>query len=267
MSGDTTAPEAGVRQATARRRYVEGVKGMLPFLPSIIPVALAGGALGPTSGLSPFETLGLAMAANSGTAQFVAVSLVSQGASLVTLFLTTLVLGLRMLIYATVLREHLKDVSAGWRAILAFGLIDAIFFIAIARLRDGSLSNHKQWYFLGASNLMYGAWMACTAVGAFLGALIPAPQSMGLDFPMTALFVSMLVLSVTSRKLFAIAVAAGVAVLVASALPYNLSIIVAVVAGIGVGGLWDIAARRRAAGVPAIRPAGAEMITVQTEEP
>ncbi|GAB3274758.1 AzlC family ABC transporter permease [Kineosporia babensis] len=237
-----------LRQLTAKDRYLEGARAMLPFLVSIIPMSLAGGALGPASGLSALETLGLAMAANSGTAQFVAFSLVLQGASLVTLFLTTLVLGLRMLIYATVLREHFEDVPRGLKALVAFGLIDAIFFAAIDKLRDGTLNSHKHWYFLGASSLMYGVWMTCTAIGAVLGSLVPDLRSRGLDFPMAAMFVAMLVLSVTSRKLLAIAVVSGITVLAAATLPYNLGIVVAVVAGVATGGLWDLLAGRREAG-------------------
>lgn len=240
-----------------RARYAEGVKSMLPFLPTVIPMALAGGALGPASGLSPLQTLGLAMAANSGTAQFVAFSLVLRGASLVTLFLTALVLALRMMIYATVLREHLADVPRRWNVILAFGLIDAIFFVAIERLRSGRLSTHKQWYFLGASNLMYGTWMLCTAAGAFVGALIPDPSSLGLDFPMTAMFVGMLVLTITSRKLLVIAVASGATVYLATPLPYNLGIVVAVAVGVGCGGLLDLISRHQAIPVDVQLPAAA----------
>ncbi len=65
---------------------------------------------------------------------------------------------------------------------------------------------------------------------------------------MAAMFVAMLVLSVSCRKLLAIAVASGVTVLATSALPYNLGIVVAVVAGVATGGLGDLVAHRREAG-------------------
>ncbi|PPF56008.1 hypothetical protein C5C13_11740 [Clavibacter michiganensis] len=220
--------------------------GMLPFLPSVIPVVVAGGALGPTSGLTPWETIGLAMAANSGTVQFIVFSLVLQDAGLVTIFLTTLVLGLRMLVYSTVLRAHLEDVPGKWKPLVAFGLIDALFFVAIEKLRDGSLRDHKHWYFLGGSAIVYGTWMTCTAVGAFLSTLILDVQSLGLDFPMTALFVAMLVLSIANRKLFTIAAVAGVTAMLARGLPFNLGVLVATAAGVAVGGVWDAVARYRA---------------------
>ncbi len=143
-----------------------------------------------------------------------------------TLFLTTLVLGLRMLIYATVLREHFEDVPRGLKALMAFG--SSTHLLRGHRQTPGrTLNSHKHWYFLGASSLMYGVWMTCTAIGAVLGSLVPDLRSRGLDFPMAAMFVAMLVLSVTSRKLLAIAVASGVTVLATSALPYNLGIVVA----------------------------------------
>lgn len=238
--------DAGHNDVTARARFVEGCRSVFPFLVSVAPMALVGGALGVTNGLSVLGTLGLAMAANSGTAQFVAFSLIAQGASPATVFLTCLVLGLRMLIYATVLRKYLTGTPRGWKVVVGFGLIDAIFFVAIDRLRKGKLSSRVHWYFFGASCVMYTTWMVCTLVGALFGGLVPDPQEIGLDFPMTALFVAMLAVTVDSRKLGAIAAVSGIITLVCGWLPFNLGIVVALVAGIGTGGAWDAVARRRA---------------------
>ena len=249
MAADVPPTEAPVdlapEVATARTRYVEGVRSVLPFLLSVIPMAVVGGALGVTSGLSPLETVGLAMAANSGTAQFVAFSLLAQGAGAVTVFLTTLVLGLRMLIYSTVLRKYLIDVPRGWKVVVAFGLIDAVFFVAIDRLKNGTLNSHTHWFFIGASSVMYATWMVCTSAGALMGALIPDPQAMGLDFPMTAMFLAMLALMVDSRKIATVVAAAGMTTMAFQWLPYNLGIIVALAAGIAAGAAWDAVVRAR----------------------
>ncbi len=131
---------------------------MLPFLASAIPMGLAGGILGPANGLSGWATLGLAMAVNSGTAQFIGFALIAGHSGALTILLTTLILGLRMLIYSAILVPHVREVPQRWRVLLGFGLIDAVFFVAIERLKKGELTERKHLFFLGASG-------SCTSPG------------------------------------------------------------------------------------------------------
>lgn len=200
--------------------------------------------LGLSSGLSAWSTLGLAMAVNSGTAQFVGFTLIAGGAGWLTILLTTLILGLRMLIYSTILVPHVKDVPQRWRVLLGFGLIDAIFFVAIDRLKKGELTRHKHLYFLGASGVMYGTWMLSTLVGMALGSAVPDVEKLGLDFPMTAMFVAMLATGLTNWRVAAVICSAGLTVMLTHSLPYNLGIVVATVVGAGVGTACEYAVKR-----------------------
>ncbi|WP_433260189.1 AzlC family ABC transporter permease [Actinosynnema sp. CS-041913] len=220
---------------TVRQELWEGVRSMAPFLLSAIPLGIVGGVLGLTSGLSAWSTLGLAMAVNSGTAQFVGIALIADGAGWPTIILTTLILGLRMLIYSTILTPHVRDVPHRWRVLLGFGLIDVIFFVGLEKLKNGTITRRKHLYFIGASAAMYTTWMASTVVGTTLGSAIPDLAGLGLDFPMTAMFVAMLAASLANWRVIAVVVTAGLTVLLARGLPYNLGVVLAAVVGAAVG--------------------------------
>ncbi|MFG2523018.1 AzlC family ABC transporter permease [Streptomyces sp. NPDC048527] len=220
---------------------------MTPFLASAIPMGIAGGVLGLSSGLSAWSTMGLAMAVNSGTAQFVGFALLADGAGWLTIILTTLILGLRMLIYSTILVPHVKEVPQRWRVLLGFGLIDAVFFVAIERLKKGELAQRKHLYFLGASGVMYTTWMLSTVVGMILGSAVPDVQKLGLDFPMTAMFIAMLATGLANWRVAAVICSAGLTVMLAHGLPYNLGIVLATVVGAGVGTACEYAVKSRTA--------------------
>lgn len=220
---------------TARQELWEGARSMTPFLLSAIPMGLIGGVLGVTSGLSAWSTLGLAMAVNSGTAQFVGIALIEDGAGAPTIILTTLILALRMVIYSTVLTPHVKEVPQRWRVLLGFGLIDVVFFVGLEKLKNGTITRRKHLYFIGASAAMYTTWMVSTVVGTALGSAIPDLAAMGLDFPMTAMFVAMLAASLANWRVIAVVVTAGLTVMLARGLPYNLGIVLAALVGAAVG--------------------------------
>jgi 4-azaleucine resistance transporter AzlC len=215
---------------------------MTPFLISAFPMGLVGGAFGMTSGLGAFKTLALAMIVNSGTVQFVGIRLLQEGASAAVILLTSLVLSLRLVIYSTMLRSHTRELSSRWRILLGFGLIDAVFFVIIERLKKAQAG--WQWFFFGASAAMYVNWMVATVIGIAVGASLPALIQHGLDFPMTAVFAAMLASALVDWKGWLIVLSAGVTALAANGLPYNTGLIVATAVGTLVGGLSDWAEKK-----------------------
>ncbi|MER5889283.1 AzlC family ABC transporter permease [Streptomyces sp. NPDC001941] len=250
-SAETFPPDTGTpvpaAPDSAARQLREGARSMLPFLASAVPMGIAGGILGLANGLSGWATLGLAMAVNSGTAQFVGFALIADGAGTLTILLTTLILGLRMLIYSTILVPHVREVPQRWRVLLGFGLIDAVFFVGIDRLKKGELTGRKHLFFLGASAAMYVTWMLSTLVGMALGSALPDLADLGLDFPMTAMFVAMLAGSLTHWRIGAVIATAGLTVMLAHGLPYNLGVVLATVVGASVGTACEYAQKRRSA--------------------
>ena len=223
------------------REFRDGCRAMVPFMISAFPMGLIAGATGLACGLGVPGTLGMAMALNSGTAMLAAIRLLRSGAGSPVLLLTVLVLSLRLSIYATLLRPHFGGFSRGSRALLAFGLVDAVFFAAMDRYRAGlGEARARKRYLLGCSCAMYANWITSTMLGMVLGQAVPEPSVPALlDFPMTAVFVSMLAIALVNWRLRAAATAAGVVALLTRPLPHNLGLIAGVLCGAVAGMLCE----------------------------
>lgn len=234
--------ESGQAQpVSAKEEFWDGARAMWPFMVSAFPMGLIAGAAGLAAGYGVFGTLGMAMAVNSGTALLASLQLLRDGATGAVVMLTVLVLSLRMAIYSTLLRPHLGQLSRRWRVLLAFGLVDAVFFAAIERYKSGLGDiRARAWYFLGASTAMYANWVTSTILGLAIGMTMPGESVTSLlDFPMTAVFVAMLAVSLTNWRMWtAGAVGAGVT-FVAQALPHNLGLIAGILCGATAGAVCE----------------------------
>src|SRR3990167_7633935 len=96
--------------STRKNEFLNGIKAMIPFLLSIIPMALIGGVYGISSGLTAFQTIGLALEVNSGTVQFIGTKLFQSGANGIVILLTSFVLSLRLIVYSTILRSYMQHI-------------------------------------------------------------------------------------------------------------------------------------------------------------
>ncbi|MBZ9752277.1 AzlC family ABC transporter permease [Deinococcus sp. HMF7604] len=234
---------------TPRAALRQGVRAMSPFLVSAFPMGLIAGAFGVTSGLHPLETFGLAALTNSGTVQFIGIALLRDGSTVTAILLTSLIVSLRMLIYAVMLRPHTQGLSPRWRALLAFGLIDAVFFTVMERFKtpEGQQPSWP-WFFVGASSVMYVNWLAATVVGMLIGEALPDLIKHGLDFPMTAIFAAMLASTLGHWRAWTAAATGGLVALLTHTLPYNLGLIAGILVGALVGVLCEQIEQRRAHG-------------------
>ncbi|MGP3983821.1 AzlC family ABC transporter permease [Streptomyces sp. KR80] len=235
------APAAPGPPGSPASEFRDGCRAMVPFMLSAFPMGLIAGAAGLAAGLGALGTLGMAMAVNSGTAMLAAIQLLRAGVGWPVVLLTVTVLSLRMLIYATLLRPHLGSLPRRWRALLAFGLVDAVFFAAMERYRAGlGDPRARSWFFLGCSAAMYANWTGSTLLGMALGSAAPGTSLTGLlDFPMTAVFIAMLATALVGWRLWTAASVAGLVALLARPLPHNLGLIAAVLCGAAAGALCE----------------------------
>ena len=78
-------------ETTKRCEFLRGVKDTIPLVIGAIPFGIIFGALAITAGLSVWAVLGFSLIVFAGSAQFVAASLVSQGAGVALIVLTTFI--------------------------------------------------------------------------------------------------------------------------------------------------------------------------------
>ncbi|ARU87868.1 AzlC family ABC transporter permease [Pseudomonas sp. M30-35] len=220
---------------TRVQEFYQGVRDMLPMLLGAMPFGIIYGSLAVASGLSPWQTVAMSVFVFAGSAQFIAISLLSSGVGITVLLLTTLVVNLRHALYSASLQPFVRHLPTRWRMSLAFWLTDEAFAVVQHRyaLRDESLNKH--WYFLGASLAMYSNWLLCTVIGLVFGQSVPNLAEWGLDFAMLATFIGIVVPMLRNRPQVAAALVAAAVALVCHELPYKLGLMAAAFSGIVVG--------------------------------
>lgn len=121
----------------------------------------------------------------AGSMQFVAISLLSEGASFLTVALTTLLVNARHLFYGISMVDRYKD-AGPVKPYLIFGLTDETYSLLVSEEKAD-----RHFYFL-VTLLDHLWWVSGSVLGAVAGSLIHV-NTEGLDFALTALFVTIAV--------------------------------------------------------------------------
>jgi 4-azaleucine resistance transporter AzlC len=213
-------------------RGLDAIVAVAPLVPGVAAFGLVYGVLARQTGLSLAATTMMSALVFAGAAQFTAVSMWGQaGGALIVL--TTLMINLRHLLMGASMAPHLKGQPVTWKALLAFGLVDESYALAISRYLRGGGSRE---FFLTVNGVLYGTWVLGGLTGGVLGGLVvnPAQWGIALVFPLT--FLGLLAPLLTRPVTGAVAAASGIAAVVAAAwLPGKGNLVLAILLGSGIG--------------------------------
>jgi 4-azaleucine resistance transporter AzlC len=223
------------QEQSARHEFSAGARDTFPLLLGAFPFGLIYGTLAVSSGLSAKAALAMSAFVFAGSAQFIAVGLIAAGTPVSIIIVTTFVVNLRHLLYSAALLPELRNLSQGWRFILAFFLTDETFAVSAGRYRSKDGSDHKHWYQLGSSIIMYLNWQFWCAAGLLLGSRIPDAQAWGLDVAMIVTFIGMTIPYIRTKPMAVTVLTAGILSLLTWQLPYNLGLIIAALSGVLAG--------------------------------
>ena len=202
----------------------QGLKAGWPICLGYFPIGLAFGVLAQKAGLHPVEIGLMSLLVFAGSSQFVAVSMLSGGASTLSIVLTTFVINLRHVLMSSSLAVYLRSVTRSWTALFAYGVTDESFAVNLTRFRDSSWDWRQALVVNQAANM---AWIASCRVGAYSGQFIPA-GAFGIDYALIAMFLCLLVFQLRGRLYVLTAIIAGaLAVFLALLVPGNSYIVIA----------------------------------------
>ena len=215
------------------KEFWAGVKAELPLLIGVFPFGLIYGVLAMGAGLSTTQAQVMSSIVFAGSSQFIATQLIGAGAPASILILTIAIVNLRHALYSASLAPYMKKLSPVWKGILAYLLTDEAYAVSITHYERGVDFQFKHWFFLGAGLGLWTTWQVSTAVGIFLGAVVPPGWS--LDFTLALTFIALVVPRLEDSPSLAAALSAGVTAVAAFNLPYKLGILVSAFVGIVVG--------------------------------
>lgn len=156
----------------------------LPIMCSYFFLGAAYGIMMEETGFPWYVALLLSMTVYTGAFQFVLITFLSTGASLLTIAITALLMNSRQSFYSLTFLNDFKRMGKR-KLYMIHSLTDETYAVNCTLELP---RKEKEDTMFGVALLSHCYWMAATVAGAVLGQLIPFELE-GIDFCMTALFV------------------------------------------------------------------------------
>ena len=220
-----------------RSSFLAGVRDISPLIPAGISFGLVAGAAVTQAGLGLAESVGLSVGVYGAAAQLAATALWDEGAPLLVIVGTALVINARFFIYSASIAHELPTRS-WWEAIaLGYLVRDGAYAATMTRAVPNDSIDTKP-YFVGAAVTDWSVWLLATSLGALGAAFVPATWS--LDFIVPLVFVALLGGALKTRIDIETALVAAVAsIVLVPLLPLQTGLLVAILLGMGWGFMRD----------------------------
>ena len=175
----------------ARSAYWAGVRDGAPFILMAVPFATLFGVIATDAGLTLAQAMGFTVLVIAGAAQFAAVQLMVENASIAFVLLAALAVNLRMAMYSASLVPYLGAAPLWQRAAIAYLNFDQTYIQSMSRYeaRPEMTVAERVQYFLGVATPITPFWFGMTFVGIVAGQAIP--EAWALDFIMPIMFLAM----------------------------------------------------------------------------
>ncbi len=169
--------------------FGRGLRDGIPIAFGYISVAFAFGMSAVTKGLPLWSPMLISLTNFTGTGQFVAIDMISAGASMLELAFSLLIINMRYLLMSLSLSQRLApDVGFWKRLVIAFGNTDEIF--AVSMQQEGALNFT---YMLGLILSSYFGWVSGTVIGALASNVLPAAVRSALGIAVYAMFIAIII--------------------------------------------------------------------------
>ncbi len=168
----------------------------LPVMTGYIALGIGFGILFESKGYGLLWSLAMAVFIYAGSMQYVAINLITGGASLISTALMTLMVNARHLFYGISMIDKYKNTGKR-KPYLIFALTDETYSLLCADDYPEDIDRGKYQLAVSVANHIY--WITGCAAGSIIGSAITF-NTAGIDFCMTALFVTIFVEQWLSTK-------------------------------------------------------------------
>lgn len=217
---------------------MSGIKSSLPIVMGYLPIGFAYGLLGVKSGFSVLQVFALSLFVYAGSAQFIAITLLSSGTNAITLIMTIFIVNLRHFLYSTSLSQYMKWIKRNHIPLLSFFITDETYAVAITDLQNSD--NYDERYFYQLFFMSYAAWCTASFIGAISGTFIDGSANVGLDFALPAMYIALLLMQISGYKKIFVSIFSGLlSIGLIYVFPGNINVIIASLIGAGMGVFLD----------------------------
>ena len=202
------------------------------------PVALTFGILAIQTGLTVWEAGFMSLFVFAGASQFIALQLIGQGATILVIGLTTLIVNMRHVLMSFSMIRFFSGISLGRLSLLAQGLTDESFVLNSKLLEGISTSEERSRVALGVNIGAYLSWVIFTFLGAWLGNNLVITFS-GFNFALLALFIVLTVGIINRNNIFTYLFAGSLAIMLKILMPGKMYLLLSVGIAATVGALIE----------------------------
>lgn len=219
--------------------FLDGVKAMYEPAMAIMAWSIVTNIALLSAGLKPIQTFWFNILVYAGSAQLAVMPLITGDYPLWTIWLTALIVNLRFVIFSAGIQPHFKKYTFWQRLGLGYlnGDITYAKFVRQFPQSDASSTRTALLYFLGMALINWTVWQAGVLVAIIFGAYIP--QDWGIGFAGTLALIALIVPAIKNKTALVSALAAGITCALTINLPYRLTIVCSVIAGVGAAVIMD----------------------------
>ncbi|MBR2223029.1 MAG: AzlC family ABC transporter permease [Christensenellaceae bacterium] len=169
---------------TIREAFLDTV----PVMAGYIVLGIGFGVIMEAKGYGLIWSAAMGLFIYAGSMQYVAVDLLSAGASVLTAALTTLMVNARHLFYGISMVEKYKTMGK-IKPYLIFALTDETYSLVVGKEFGDDLDPKTYYTFVSLFDHLY--WVTGCVLGSVIGSLIGFSTE-GIDFALTALFITVM---------------------------------------------------------------------------
>ncbi|MEM9358930.1 MAG: AzlC family ABC transporter permease [Pseudomonadota bacterium] len=206
-----------------------GIIAIAPIAIFVVPFGMAYGVAATESGLTLPQTVLMSAFVFSGAAQFASLEFWNADSiAFGSLTLVVLALNARHIVIGAAISPWVNQLPIGKRVLALSFLSDVNFTDSQARFKSGETD---VGILLGGGLILWSTWVVGTALGAIGGALIGAPEALGIDVVMVCFFAAAVVNKFEDRSLIIpVLVASAVSVITLDIMPTGWNVIVGALA-------------------------------------
>ena len=176
-------------QSAFKRTLREAFIATTPVMAGYIVLGMGFGVLLSTRGYGPLWALAMSGFIYAGSMQYLAIDLLTGGASLITSALTTLLVNARHLFYGISMVEGYRGMGKK-KPYAIFALTDETYSLVCQDKHETQEERHQYAFLVSVLNQCW--WVGGSLIGSLLGEVIPFDVT-GIDFALTALFVTVFI--------------------------------------------------------------------------
>ncbi len=176
-----------------------GLKNGIPIGLGYLAVSFSLGIAAKTAGLTPLQGFVVSLLCMASAGEYVGFLSIAAGAAYIEIAIATLVANARYLLMSTAMSQRMKpELSVKHRLLMAFGITDELFGIAIAR--PGYLN---PYYSYGAFITSAFPWALGTSLGIIAGNMLPMRLVSAFSVALYGMFLAVIIPPARKDKIIA----------------------------------------------------------------